>query len=223
VITTAAGVTNSSVMTTSSAARREVFGKDEFLQLLVAQLRHQDPLSPMQPDDLAAQLAQFSSVEQLIVLNERIEQQNASIGELLWGFGNGLAAGVIGRTVMASSDQVWVPEDGSASITVDVAGAGGQAKLVVYDASGQLVESRPLGFLTGGRHVLEIGGGDAPLTPGIYTVAVEVAGDDGQTVAAQTYTTARIDGVRFEREGPVLLAGPLELPLATVVEITNTR
>src|SRR5690606_13042023 len=57
-------------------------GKQEFLELLVAQLRHQDPLNPMQPQDMAAQLAQFSSVEQLIVLNDRMAVQNA-LGEAI--------------------------------------------------------------------------------------------------------------------------------------------
>src|SRR5262245_59898425 len=48
---------------------RDSIGKDAFLQLLVTQLRNQDPTSPLQPYEFAAQLAQFSSVEQLTQLN----------------------------------------------------------------------------------------------------------------------------------------------------------
>jgi flagellar basal-body rod modification protein FlgD len=49
-------------------------GKDAFLKLLVAQMKHQDPLNPMDGQQMAAQLAQFSSVEQLIDANTRLEE-----------------------------------------------------------------------------------------------------------------------------------------------------
>jgi flagellar basal-body rod modification protein FlgD len=49
-------------------------GKDEFLKLLVAQMRHQDPLNPMDGQQMAAQLAQFSSVEQLVSVNDRLDE-----------------------------------------------------------------------------------------------------------------------------------------------------
>ena len=49
-------------------------GKDEFLKLLVAQMRHQDPMDPMDGQQMAAQLAQFSSVEQLVSANERLDE-----------------------------------------------------------------------------------------------------------------------------------------------------
>ena len=51
-----------------------VMGKDAFLQLLVAQLKHQDPLAPQDGAQMAAQLAQFSSVEQLQAANETLAQ-----------------------------------------------------------------------------------------------------------------------------------------------------
>ena len=47
-------------------------GKDEFLQLLVAQLQHQDPLNPVKNEQFVAQLATFSSLEQLISINEAV-------------------------------------------------------------------------------------------------------------------------------------------------------
>ena len=52
------------------------------LELLIAQLQNQDPLSPMEADQLAVQLAQFSSVEQLIEINEQIGSLGASDGAL---------------------------------------------------------------------------------------------------------------------------------------------
>jgi flagellar hook assembly protein FlgD len=52
----------------------EKVGKDEFLQLLVAQLKNQDPLDPVKNEDFLAQLASFSSLEQLVSIKEGINK-----------------------------------------------------------------------------------------------------------------------------------------------------
>jgi len=52
-----------------SAVGQDVMGKDQFLQLFTAQMRMQDPMNPTESDDLLAQLAQFSSDEQMSNLN----------------------------------------------------------------------------------------------------------------------------------------------------------
>lgn len=62
--------------------------KDAFTQLLVTQLRNQDPLSPQSNDELAAQLAQFSSLEQMELVNQnlvgmaRLDQGNALLSQI---------------------------------------------------------------------------------------------------------------------------------------------
>ena len=63
--------------------RNDELGKDEFLQLLVTQLRYQDPLNPMDSTAFASQLAEFSGLEQLIKLNERFERQ-AENSAIVW-------------------------------------------------------------------------------------------------------------------------------------------
>jgi len=65
---TSTGTTASTTSTTATTA----MGKDEFLKMLVAQLKYQNPLDPASGTDFAAQLAQFSSLEQLTNLNDNI-------------------------------------------------------------------------------------------------------------------------------------------------------
>ena len=64
---------------TTTVKKNDALGKDEFLKLLVAQMKHQDPLNPMNGQEMAAQFAQFSSVEQLVNMNDTL----AKIRELL--------------------------------------------------------------------------------------------------------------------------------------------
>ncbi|BAS27504.1 flagellar hook capping FlgD N-terminal domain-containing protein [Limnochorda pilosa] len=65
--TTLGGQTGSSEVT---QAAQEVMGKDDFLRLLMTQLEYQDPINPVKNEEFAAQLAQFSSLEQMQNLND---------------------------------------------------------------------------------------------------------------------------------------------------------
>ena len=64
-----ANATDGTTTDTRSNAQKT---KDMFLKLLVAQMKNQDPTNPASPDQLAAQLAQFSSLEQLIDINDKL-------------------------------------------------------------------------------------------------------------------------------------------------------
>jgi flagellar basal-body rod modification protein FlgD len=71
----AAAADNATTNTGGTAATTsDVVSKDEFLKLLVAQLQNQDPLNPLQGDAFVAQLATFSSLEQLVSINSNIEK-----------------------------------------------------------------------------------------------------------------------------------------------------
>ncbi|MEW6201949.1 MAG: flagellar hook assembly protein FlgD [bacterium] len=56
-----------------AAQKKETLGKDDFLRLLVTQLKNQDPLEPLKNEDFIAQLATFNSLEQMINLNKQFE------------------------------------------------------------------------------------------------------------------------------------------------------
>jgi flagellar basal-body rod modification protein FlgD len=194
-------------------------GKDEFLQLLVTQLRYQDPLNPMQPENFAAQLAQFSSLEQLVNANARLDEQITHMYALAQGMNSNAALGVLGQTVLAAVDQVVVPEEGAGNFTVEVGKGGGSAVLHLYDANGKEVGTRELGSLAAGRHTLPLGSAADSLPPGVYRCKVEVTNAAGETVPTQPLATARVDGVRYGPAGPILVAGKLEIPLGAVLEV----
>lgn len=71
--TAGSGPTSNSANSAITNAAGGALGKDEFVKLLVTEMKNQDPTSPMDGKALAAQLAQFSSVEQLININTKLD------------------------------------------------------------------------------------------------------------------------------------------------------
>jgi len=109
------GVTNSTIATTSttsSSQETDTLGKDAFFKMLIAQLQNQDPLNPMDGTAFSAQLAQFSSLEQLTNMNEALTAQNQNFTNLL----SAQSVNLIGKEVTADVT------DASTSETTTVTG-----------------------------------------------------------------------------------------------------
>lgn len=208
---------------------KAALGRDEFLQLLVAQLRNQDPLSPMEPEQFAAQLAQFSQVEQLIELNETGKAGLKATAELQQAQNNASAMNAIGKEILAVGNGFTVPEPDPetglttpVTLSVSVGGKGGTGTLVILDRAGNEVSRENLGFLPAGRNDLSLPP-NADLTPGNYTYRLDLADDEGEAVEVITFTRALVDGVRYGSRGAKLLAAGVEIPLGSVVEILDRR
>jgi len=69
--------------TTNTTTTNDILGKDAFLKLLITQLRNQDPLNPMEDKEFIAQMAQFSTLEQMQQLNKNITSYNEQTLDIL--------------------------------------------------------------------------------------------------------------------------------------------
>jgi len=197
-------------------------GKEEFLQLLVAQMRHQDPLNPMDGTEFVSQLAEFSSVEKLIEINDRLAFQGEIQQALIQAHNASTAVGLIGKTVLAVTDRIGVEGGAGQNVTIQLASPGTSGTIRLYDESGNEVASRTLGPLASGRQTLDLSDLTEDLPDGVYRIKVEILDASGASVPVAMYTNARVSGVRYGLEGPVLMAGGgLVIPLGNVVEITS--
>jgi len=193
-------------------------GKNEFLKLLVTQLRYQDPMNPLQGEQMAAQLAQFSSLEQLVNIGDALKSQQTGNDALVAAVTNATAMNTIGKEVTAVGDQVYLPGDGKATVSCTVAGSG-QGTLTITDATGKVVGTRSLGYVSSGEHTFDVGSAAVGLEEGGYRYYIDVKGADNKAVPVETYTTARIDGITYGQDGALLTAGPLRIKPGAIVKI----
>jgi flagellar basal-body rod modification protein FlgD len=123
----ASGTTGSTTSNTSDLEKTNAIGKDDFFKMLIAQLKNQDPLNPADGTAFAAQLAQFSSLEQLTNLNTTLTSQNQNYANLL----NVQSVNLIGKEVTASNG------DGATTITGQVSAVSFKDKTIYLTVDGQ--------------------------------------------------------------------------------------
>lgn len=198
-------------------------GKQEFLQLLVTQLRHQDPLNPSDPQDFAAQLAQFSSLEQLVNIGGALEEQQAVQQAMIELTNASSALGVLGREIIAAGDTMRVDASGNASVSFEAQSGGTGSVQVIDAATGEVVATVDLGSVEQGRQTVDLDAAELDLPEGDYRFAVEVTDANGEDVPVTTLVTGRVDGIRYSANGPLLVCGSMQIPLSAVVEVNTIQ
>jgi flagellar basal-body rod modification protein FlgD len=201
----------------SNETRRTELGQQDFLNLMTAQLRNQDPLKPLGSTEFVAQLAQFSTVSGI----ENLQQTVVGLANVMGSDQLLGAAGMIGKHAIVESDTLQLEGEGSAGGAVGVTSAG-TVTVTIKDASGAVVKTIPLGAKGVGMAEFSwdgIGADGTRLPPGKYTMTATVE-SAGKSTAAMTFASARIDSVSISTQGPVLnLAGIGPVPVSQIFQI----
>tara|TARA_Y100000782_G_C10064989_1_gene215328 strand:- start:6 stop:686 length:681 start_codon:yes stop_codon:yes gene_type:complete len=180
-------------------ATGDELGKDQFLELLVAQMNNQDPLSPQENGEFIAQLAQFSTVEGIGNLNTLMES-------LLSGYQSSQAlqaSSMVGRTVIVPADQAVVDTEAGLEGQLALQQNSTNVFVNIYDQAGSLVKTINLGSQEAGMHDFTWDGTDASgnlAEPGIYTVEA-MASIDGKNTQMATLLPANVDSVSLGAGG----------------------
>lgn len=197
-----------------SAGKKEL-GKNEFLNLLVAQLNNQNPLEPQGNGEFIAQLAQFSQVE-------GIEKLNTSMGSLLTGYQSSQAlqaSSMVGRKVIIPTDKAVVDTSESFKASLVLPASSSNVYVNVYDKSGAAVSRVNLGEQAAGNVSFIWDGKDASgnlLPPGTYKFEAQ-ASYGGETKGLHTMLPANVDSVTLGGSELMLnLAGLGTVPLSQV-------
>ncbi|MFH2037158.1 MAG: flagellar hook capping FlgD N-terminal domain-containing protein [Candidatus Zixiibacteriota bacterium] len=197
-------------------------GKDDFLQLLVAKLTHQDPMEPMKDEAFIADLAQFSSLEQLANLNESINNSLDLDYLQMQTINNTMATSLIGKEVKASYNSVYLDGDNSPHINFSLTEFAKDITVSIYDESGALVRTINEQDFGIGENSMRWDGRDNNgnrLSDGFYTVDISGENADGEKVDVSTYIVGLVKGVSYHDGAAFLNINGLEIPLAMVNQI----
>jgi len=179
------------------AVKDDYLGREDFLTMLVAQLQNQDPLNPMEGSDFSAQLAQFSSLEQLVNLGDSMDDMVQAVKDS----SETDVATFIGKEVTGNVNSVEVAF-GSASGGYYNLADSADVMVSIYNDSGHLVRTLYPGQQTPGEYALDWDGkdnGGKVVEDGTFTYDVLANSGSGFS-AASTTVTGKVDGVVYQND-----------------------
>jgi flagellar basal-body rod modification protein FlgD len=213
-----AATTPSTAQAAASSAGPALAGNfNDFLKLLTTQLQHQDPTSPLDPNQFTQELVQFASVEQQINTNTSLStmislQQTQQAASALTFLGATVA--VSGKTAeLANGVANWsysVTQPSTA--TINISNAAGQ---VVYTTS----QSVQPGAQTFSWNGVDSQGTTWPSGP--YTIAVNAVGANNQSVPVTTGVQGVVTGVDISQSPPTLTVGGQSYALNQITQVLS--
>lgn len=213
------GSATSAASAAGTAARQseDVLGKEDFLSLLVAQLQNQDPLNPDDPTEFTAQLAQFSSLEQLFNLNDSMEALTSA-------FSNSDRLG----TLNAIGKEVSYPSstfsfDGEPLVLGYQLGAQAADVTIALQQNGTTIAILDGNDLSKGTHYISWDGtainGD-PAPEGDYTLVVQATSAQGESISVSPLIRSQVTGVDLEGEnGGTLITRTGEIAFNSILGV----
>ena len=173
-------------------------GKDDFLRLLTVQLQYQDPMNPMENTEFIAQMAQFSSLEQLQNMNQQMEKNFDSEGRLQAAFQNNLATSLVGKQVEIPTGEIKYDGTQSTSMAYRLDQEAVRASFQILDARGQLVREFELDASSSYGSITWDGksGTDVEVPVGAYRVVVQAEDARGQSVRGEALKGVQVQAVR---------------------------
>jgi flagellar basal-body rod modification protein FlgD len=210
-------VSQSSGTGTQVDSKTKELGRDDFLTMFLAQLKNQDPLNPMDSQEFSAQLAQFSSLEQLFNVNETLQSMKASQEDA----SRLQALDFIGKEVVAKGDTLSLEEGKTVSGQFELDQTA-ECTVTIMDEDGIPVRTIPVGLLGAGSHAFQWDGHDGAgnaLPAGTYSFQVTARTEDGGTATVTSSISGTVTGVNLEESGVLLYVGSIPVSMEEVMGI----
>ena len=193
---------------------------ETFMKLLVAELKQQDPMDPMQARDMVAQLAQLSSVQKLSTIDQKLGAlQDGTMA------GAGMqSANLIGKKVTASTNRVTLNSTSTPAGSYKLQSAAEAVKVNVVDGTGQVVRTIETGAQGAGAQSFQWDGRDSTgkrVPNGAYNFSVTATDSKGTPVPVSTEVKGLVTEITYESGAPEVVVGGAHVSLADVTSIAQ--
>jgi flagellar basal-body rod modification protein FlgD len=197
---------------------KKVLDKEDFMKLFITQLQYQDPMKPIDNNEMAMQLALFNQVDQLFNINDNLKQLMDMAGSLNISF----ASSLIGKKVKVETN-IGRVENGKflgGEFTLDE--PVNSAEIVIRDSKGKIVKKIELTSLQEGTHKIEWDATDEngeTVPDGNYTFSIVIPEGDN-TKPITPVMIARVTGAKLEKDNTQLVINDAEnISLTDIKEI----
>jgi flagellar basal-body rod modification protein FlgD len=207
---------------TEAAKKRDTLGQEDFLKLLIAQIKNQSPLKPQENGEFLGQMAQFSTVSGLQKMQQSLDTltQSMTSNQALQ------ASSLVGRNVLVPSSNGYLPEGTGDRFfgAVDIPASSGNAEVQITNGAGTVIKNLPMGNRPEGLARFAWDGTDnngRAMPPGNYKM-VAIATVDGKQQSLATHYVAPVESVTLGRNGGKMtlnVAGVGSLGIDEVKEI----
>ena len=179
----------------AATGAKSQLGQDEFLKLMLSQMKNQDPFKPQDPGAFIAQLAQFSTVSS----TQSMQKDIASLTDSLRSSQVIDGTALVGHGILAASDVATLPISGDVSGAITIPEGASTVSMVITDSSGQLVRRMPMTTQTGPAIFSWDGNTDsgARAAAGTYKVAA-VADIGGRNQQLETQISSKVGSVTID-------------------------
>ncbi len=199
-----------------SRQARNKIGKDEFLKMLTHQMQNQDPLNPMDQNKFAADLAQFSQLEQLTNMNSKFDslKENSNMERKFF------AANFVGKTIVTNGNSVQLKEDGApTNIFFNLEENAKNVIVRILDSKNNVANEIKLEDLPKGAQSTQwngkaLDGFDSP--KGDYKVVVKAWDEAFREIPTKTSHEGVVKSVYFDGDEPLLDLGNRKISLRDV-------
>jgi flagellar basal-body rod modification protein FlgD len=184
---------------TITRAQQQQMDQGDFLQLMTAQMKNQDPFNPVDNTQMVAQMAQFSSLAGISQMNTTLQ----NLSDKLTGTSLNDALGYVGKTVLTAGNTAYPRSSGGIAGAVNLAGDASSVSVTIKNANGQVLRTIDMGAQKEGAVAFDWDGktdsgeaaGDGPFT-------VSVAARDAKgSVSAQPLVWAPVQSVAMGSDG----------------------
>lgn len=206
--------------TTTPSGNPEELRKNDFMNLFMTQMSHQDPMDPMDSGAMMSQLAQLGSMEQLENMNGQLKEMNGTQKEI----SRFQALNFLDRDVMMETNKLELTKGSGRPVYYMLNDDTENLKLTIEELDGSPVFSEQLGMVTAGKHQFAWDGRSDEgimMGDGNYNIKVMAKGRDGSYNPIDIYKAGRISQIEYRSGKPWVKINNQMMPLSSVSTVDN--
>ncbi len=201
---------------------KKTLGKDDFLKIMITQMKNQDPTSPFKAEEMATQMAQFASVEQLQNLNNSVSKM-ANGGQPLERLA---MTNLIGKTVTIDRERFSHTDNDASTLGFSLSRDAKSTKIKIISEQGETILEKDIGPMQAGEQSFVWDGAKTngmPTKPGNFIYKIDAEDVGGRPIAMNSRGQSKVVGVAFDGPEGSLLVGdansPQKITMRNVIRI----